>query len=356
MNTIEKAIRYLNEPSAIRNVLNESLRTKDLETECVFVGAQTVKYQHIGFGSYRMGDYDREHGYSRNDISLTWKELVLTQDKGDSLMIDKMDDEESTANGIVRIGNRYIDKVQNPALDTYRLSMLAKTKYTAVVNATLTAENVLSSILSGKALLEEMKVDTTSLLLYITPEAKAILKAAALKNGYWAVGSWNNVVDANIETFDGCKVIPVPSSYFGDAAVQAILVHKDAAPAMVKYQETVYHDTIPGHGKRTAMLDMGVYHDAFVYDELTRAVCLFLKTTAATKTVTYEKGDAASSAKEAPTQAAAKPGDTFLVAANPFDDYKDKSFAGWSDGHNLYQPGATYVVPNNDVTLTAVWH
>ncbi len=41
-NTIEKAIRYLSEPEAIRSVLKESLRTQDLETENIAVSAQTV--------------------------------------------------------------------------------------------------------------------------------------------------------------------------------------------------------------------------------------------------------------------------------------------------------------------------
>lgn len=351
-NTIEKAIRYLSEPEAIRRVLKESVRTQDLEVENVAIGAQTVKYQHIEFDDMQLGDYDREKGYGRNGVRLTWKEQTLSQDKGDSLRIDRMDDEESNANGIVRIGNRYMDKVQNPAVDTYRLSKVAKAAHTFVVNETLTADNILSSILKGKANLEEMKVDTTALLLYITPAAKALLKEAALKKGYWEHGHWNGNLDAEVDMFDGCKVIPVPSSYFGNKDVQAILLHKDAAPAMVKYKEAEYFDKIPGHGKRMLQVDIGIYHDCFVYDELNRAICLFIKKTTATKTVTYAGGDGATGT--APTQAATVPSAEFTLANNAFTK-TGFTFCGWTDGCNIYAEGATYSMPNGAVTLTARW-
>ena len=353
MNTIEKAIRYLNEPEAIRNVLNHSLRTADLEVPNIAIGAQTVKYQHIEFGDYVLGNYDRQNGYDANDIRLSWKEMTLTQDKGNKLMIDKMDDEEAMADSIVRLGNRFYDRVVHPSLDTYRLSKIAKIGHSFVINQTLTADNILSNVLLGKARLEEMKIDTNALLLYITPEAKALLKEAALKKGYWVQGGvWNGNIDATVETFDGCKVVPAPSSYFGNSAVQAILLHKDAAPSMIKYREVEEFSKIPGHGGRKLETDIGVYHDAFVYDELNRAVCLFLKDTTATKTVTYAGGDGATGT--APTQAATKPGASFVLAANVFT-LTGKTFAGWTDGCNVYQAGETYYMPNGNVTLTARW-
>ena len=352
MNTIEKATRYLSEPEAIRKVLNDSLRTADLEQPNIVVGAKTVKYQHIEFGSYALGDYSKKDGYSENDINLTWKTMELTQDKGDKLMLDKMDDEEAMANGIVMLGNRYHDKVVHPSIDTYRLSKLAALGNTAVINATFTADNIMEQILLGKARLEDMKIDTNALLLYITPDAKAQLKAAALKKGYWSVGNWNGNMEVEVEMFDGCKVKPVPAKYFGNSSVQAILLHKDAAPAFVKYSETEYFDRVPGHGKRKAEVDIGIYHDSFVYDELQRAVCLFLKSSTATKTVTYAGGDGATGT--APTQAATKPGDSFVLAANAFTKTGYK-FVGWTDGHNVYDAGDTYYMPNGAVTLTARW-
>ncbi len=351
MNTIEKAIKYLSEPEAIREVLNDSLRTADLEQPNIAVGAKTVKYQHIEFGSYELGNYSKDGGYDANDINLTWKTMELTQDKGNSLTLDKMDDEESMANGIVKLGNRYHDKVVHPSIDKYRLSKIASVGHSFAINSTLTADNILTNILLGKARLEDMKIDTNALLLYITSEGKALLKEAALKKGYWTVGNWNGNMDVNVEMFDKCKVIPVPANYFGNSSVQAILLHKDAAPAFVKYSETEYFDKVPGHGKRKAQVDIGIYHDSFVYDELNRAVCLFLKSSTTTKTVTYA-GDGGTGT--APTQAAVIPGNSFTLAENTFAKTGYK-FVGWTDGCNVYAAGDTYYMPNGAVTLTARW-
>jgi hypothetical protein len=46
-------------------------------------------------------------------------------------------------------------------------------------------------------------------------------------------------------------------------------------------------------------------------------------------------------------------GQTFLVAAAP--TRSNFRFMGWSDGSNIYQPGATYTVAQSNVNLTAQW-
>ena len=56
-----------------------------------------------------------------------------------------------------------------------------------------------------------------------------------------------------------------------------------------------------------------------------------------------------------PTQASLNPGATFTVAAPSSLTYPGDTFMGWSDGHQIYQPGATYTMPAAPVTLTAQW-
>ena len=70
-------------------------------------------------------------------------------------------------------------------------------------------------------------------------------------------------------------------------------------------------------------------------------------------TVTYAKGDE-SATGDAPTQVDKAAGETFEVAANSFE-VAGKVFDYWNDGTNDYNPGDTYTVGTNNVTLTAVW-
>ncbi len=46
-------------------------------------------------------------------------------------------------------------------------------------------------------------------------------------------------------------------------------------------------------------------------------------------------------------------GQSFLVAAGP--TRSNFTFMGWSDGSNIYQPGATYTVAKSNINLTAQW-
>ncbi len=353
MNTIAKAIAYLKEPQELEATLKQGLLTADLQVPNIFVGANTVKYQHIEFGDYDLGNFDPNEGYDSKDILLTWKEMQLTQDKGDSLKIDRMDDEEACANGIVTFANRYILKVQAPEVDKYRFGKIRAAANAFVKLQTLTAENILQTVLNAKARLEDRRINTDALILYITPANKALLKAAALEKGYWQVGSWNDQIEADVEMFDGCKVTPIPSSIMGDGEIQFILLHKNAAPAFVKYAETEFFEKIPGFGGRRMQADIGLYHDAFVYDELQKAIFICKKTANTTYTVTYDKVDE-SATGTAPTQAATAPDGEFALKANPFT-LTGKTFAGWSDGYDRYREGDTYVMPARNVTLTAIW-
>jgi len=67
--------------------------------------------------------------------------------------------------------------------------------------------------------------------------------------------------------------------------------------------------------------------------------------------VTYADGGGTGSV---PTQASVSQSGTFQVAANTLTE-SGKTFAGWSDGTTVYQPGATYTMGSTPVTLTATW-
>lgn len=71
-----------------------------------------------------------------------------------------------------------------------------------------------------------------------------------------------------------------------------------------------------------------------------------------THTVTYETNGGTGTT---PTQTALAQGATFTVASATGITKDGYTFAGWSDGINTYQPGATYTMPASNVTLTAQW-
>lgn len=351
-NTIERAVRYIQEPAALLKTLDLAVKTKDLEVPSTFIGAKTVKYQTIKFEDYDLGDFDREKGYGTKGTILEWTEQTMTQDKGDSLYIDKMDDEEAMANGIVRIANRYIMQVQAPAVDKYRLSKIAAATHTNVVVGTFTADNIISKLLDGRKLLTNSHINLANTILYISASAETALAGVTMNKGTLSLGNWNGNMEAKVNMFKEAKIVVVPDDYL-PSGVQAILLNLDVAAAMKKYSECKYFSEIPGYGGRRAQADIGIYHDCFTYLEIERGIVLFLEDTSKTFTIKYNKG-AADGSETAPSQAASKPGTAITLAAATFT-YTGHTFVGWDDGSNLYPAGAKYIVPNAAVTLTARW-
>jgi uncharacterized repeat protein (TIGR02543 family) len=92
------------------------------------------------------------------------------------------------------------------------------------------------------------------------------------------------------------------------------------------------------------------YGPGATYTVAASNVTLTAQWTAISYDVTY---DLALGTSAVPVQAARIVGQTFAVAAMP--SRYGYSFVKWTDGTNDYQPAATYTMPANDVTLTAVW-
>lgn len=71
-------------------------------------------------------------------------------------------------------------------------------------------------------------------------------------------------------------------------------------------------------------------------------------------TLTYSAGEDAGVTGTAPSAIEVYAGDGVALAANTFTK-EGYTFAGWSDGANGYAAGEEYLMPKNNVTLTACW-
>lgn len=361
MQSLAKAIKYIKSPDELLATLRRGSLTSDLVLpNTVFTGAQTVKYQHIDFGSYELGSYSTAGGYTQTKIVATWKDLVLTQDKGNALIIDKFEDEEAMANGLVTYVNRYILDVQAPALDTYRFGVIAGKSGILFKKATLSNSTVLGAVLDAFALMNDNGINTDSgMILYVSPTVDKWLGEAALGKGYITMGSWNNSVDTNVVKFNEAKKVVVPSARLG-AGVQFILLHKNAVAAFEKYRETVYFDQIPGHGGRKAEADVGVYHECFVYDELVNAVYV---SKAATHKISFDDNDQTSVKTMADITGIAEgrsvklPLCTLAATGYTFKGWDTTAYnaASHSTPEVVYEDGAIVTMSTADITLYAVW-
>lgn len=285
-NSISLAVKYIKTPEALEKVLNKDLKTLDLRKPCIVVDASTVKYQHLEFSSATPSTYSRDAGYTNNALTITWKTIELTQDVGNSLYIDRMDDEEAAGYDIIRIANNYIGRVQNPFVDTYTLKTIASA---AGIKSDISVGkgNIVDVITNARAAINNQGYNSKNFILYLDYNKFEMLKQAAMAQGRWALGSWNGS-ENEIELFDGIKVVGVPATYFDQTNTKtyAVLMLAEAAAQMVKYQEGEFFDKIPGFGGRKQEVDIGLYFDAIVYSELSSGIVNLIYSSATNATTT----------------------------------------------------------------------
>lgn len=269
-NTIVTAVNYTNNAEVINKLYQASSTTGSWEKKSVFIGARTVKYLRVGLSSYVLGTYNRETGYTAKNIETEWLERNLTQDKGDSLYMDKMDNEESNADTLTMAFNRYKRTVEIPSLDTYRYSAVHTASGTHKTTTQIQNASDLVSALNADITYLRNKFVANDLELRISATMYGLLEDTAFNKGSLQIGDKANL-STDVITYKGARVIVVPDDILG---CEYILCDPICVTALRKYQETVYFDKVPGYGNRKMEIDTGVYHDCFIEPQAEQFVCV----------------------------------------------------------------------------------
>lgn len=266
---------YLKDEVALNEVAKASLLTGDLEANQVkFLGANTVQLPKISFtGAF--GDYSRTTGFTNNPLNLGWDEYTLTQDKGNSLKLDAMDDEEGLGQALVPFVNQYIRTIEVPAIDKYRLGVLATDAHSnnkVNVGVTISANTIVSELLGGFEALKNAEFPEEGLILYITTAVDSLLQKTTELSRYIRVDEVEkDGVYTKVRYFNGAKIVVVPSGRF-PSGVHFLLVHPSAQLSVVKHRPSHFYPegTVPGFDG--SQVDIRVYHDTFVIEQRNKGI------------------------------------------------------------------------------------
>ena len=179
-----------------------------------YSGGNEVKIPTIS--TQGLGDYDRDNGFVRGAVTLSYETYKMTQDRGRTFNLDAMDVDES--NFIANAGNVmgvFQDEHVMPEIDSYRYS-----KMFALVKA---GGTVTEGYTPAKAtILEKLKADIQAirnkiprnlqLLIIMSPITAGILSDALENSRRIDVGNFKQgEIDLTIKKFDGLPIIEVPS-------------------------------------------------------------------------------------------------------------------------------------------------
>ncbi len=243
--------------------VKDSLLGDCLDDHYSFSGVRTVRISTPV--TVPMSDYSRT-GTSRygtpKEMEDLVQELTLSQDKSFTLTIDKGNNADQ--NGIKEAGKMLKLQMAEqaiPLMDKYGFERLSKLAGKIVGNSTaITKSNVCERITAGTTHMDDCEIPSSDRTLFVPSEIYAKLRLSDEFHGCEGLME-KSLSKGQVGTYDNMRVVKVPHSRWPQN-VNFIIVHKRAACAPVKLNDTKYHQDPPGISG--ALLEGRQYYDLFV--------------------------------------------------------------------------------------------
>ena len=242
----------------------DSLINGHLSNDYSFSGVKTVRISTPI--TVPMTDYTRT-GTSRygtpTEMEDIVQELTLTQDKSFTLTIDKGNNADQ--NGVKEAGRMLALQISEkaiPLMDKYSFERLSKLGGKIVGEATaISKSNVCERITRGTTYMDDCEVPSFGRTLFVPSDTYAKLR---LSEEFKACEKLmdKSLTKGIVGTYDNMNVIKVPRSRWPEN-VNFMIVHKRAACAPVKLNDTKFHKDPPGISG--ALLEGRQYYDLFVF-------------------------------------------------------------------------------------------
>ena len=290
-NSIEYAKRFLPVIDAIYKhaAVTEGM---DAATRADFTGVNEVKVLKVS--TTGLGDYSREDGYPKGDVTAAWETLKLTEERGKELSVDRMDDEETLGMVFGTVTGSFMREHVIPELDAYRFAKYASTPNISTTTAALlTKETILAAIDEAVRKLDEDEVPAEGRRLYVNSDLKPILNSAL--NRQWGSDGTVNTVLAG---YNNMPIIYVPKSRFytgitlndgtsnwgfakgAEAAnINFMIIYPGAILQVKKFALPKIFSPDVNQDKDAWKFQFRLYHDAFVYENKVKGLYLHKSTT-----------------------------------------------------------------------------
>lgn len=259
----------------------------DAATRPDFTGTNEVKV--LKTSTTGLGDYSRENGYPKGDITAVWETLTLTEERGKEISVDRMDDEETLGLTFGTVTGEFMRLHAIPELDAYRFAKYASaTGISATAEAVLTKDTILDAIDEAVRQLDADEVPMAGRKLYINSDLKPILNAA-LSRQWGSDGTVNTVLSG----YNDMPIVWVPKSRFYTAItlndgtsswgytkaaeakdINFMIIYPPAVLQAVKFSLPKIFDPDTNQYKDAWKFQFREYHDAFVYDNKAKGLYL----------------------------------------------------------------------------------
>ena len=261
-----------------------------------WTGADTVKLFKTDMSGF--GDYSRQNGFPAGDVTCTWESLQLTKDRGISLFVDAMDNEETLGMAFGTLAGEFVRTKEIPELDAYRFAKMASTSNVdgAAADITVGTTDCPALIDVAEMSMGDNEVPEDGRLLYVSEKFYAGLKGKTTR-----ILANENGVNREIETFNGMEVIRVPQGRFNTAItlnngssafgfvptaggykINFMIIHPSAVASIIKHRVPRIFTPAENQTKDAWKFDLRVYHDIFVLANKVKGIYVHRASTANT--------------------------------------------------------------------------
>lgn len=252
----------------------------DAATRPDFTGANEVKVLKVS--TTGLGDYSRETGYPKGDVTAAWETLTLTEERGKEISVDRMDDEETLGLTFGTVTGEFMRLHVIPELDAYRFAKYASAPgiNKVAAPAVLTKETIIAAIDEAVRQLDADEVPMAGRRLYINSDLKPILNVALARQ--WGSDGAVNTVLAG---YNDMPITWVPKSRFytaitlndgtanwgyakeaGASDINFMIIYPPAILQVVKFSLPKIFSPDVNQTKDAWKFQFREYHDAFVYE------------------------------------------------------------------------------------------
>lgn len=277
-NSIELAKKFL---PTVDDVYKATSVTAgmDTPTRLDFTGVNEVKVLKVS--TTGLGDYSREKGYPKGDVTASWETMTLTEERGKEISIDRMDNEETLGMVFGTVTGNFMREWVVPELDAYRFAKYASTSgISTTTAAALTKDTILPAIDEAVRQFDEDEVPQEGRILYVNTDLKPALNNAVTRR-WGSDGTVSTVLDG----YNNMRIVYVPTTRFYTAItlndgstdwgyekgasasnINFMLIHPSAIVQVQKFALPKIFTPDENQEKDAWKFQFRLYHDAFVYD------------------------------------------------------------------------------------------
>lgn len=277
-NSIVKAEKYLPILDGIYKKESLTAILAGANQNIKFLGGNAVEIFKTSMDG--LADYSRSNGFVTGSVTSGWDKYTLSKDRGISLQVDAMDDEETLGMAFGTLAGEFMRTKVIPEVDAYRFACMASASGVSSASADITVgtTDVPELIDTAEQTMGDDEVPREGRILFVSEKAYAGLKAKITR--YLAN---ENGVNKEIEVYNDMRVIRVPQNRFntaitlndgtasfgytvtsGSYKINFMIVHPSAVIPVIKHE--IPRIWLPSQNLNADAykFDFRLYHDCFV--------------------------------------------------------------------------------------------